>query len=386
MSMINSTVEIKEGKVVFSEEVLSYFENLRNEENSEWIDKYFKVLSDENNLSAEKYNLHHIRPCCTFKDDKHKNRSETQSLGDKFKGNIIKLSIYNHVKAHYFLWKIFNDLDSKCSIMYLCGLKTNIDNLSEDELNKIALIREECAKTNQTEEEKKRYTYKYNRSKHRKNRLKERREIRYFDPIEKAYWHIDTIKNKIKTDIRYKNIILNDLQTTNVNSKEYVEVMSTYKLNLKTQTIDKKNKNRQSWRNKNKNKLNEQERLYYKNNKDRIHKLINRLCLDPITNKFVTYQMLNARKHRHKDLYKNIILKECLVEVSDGNYQKIINEIKHKNRKPYDKKNKQRINELNRRLCFDPIKEESCTYSALTNRKKRHKEDYKNVIVKDCLI
>ena len=116
--------------------------------------------------------------------------------------------------------------------MYLCGLKTNIDNLSEDELNKIALIREACAKTNQTEEEKKRYTYKYNRSKHRKNRLKERREIRYFDPIEKAYWHIDTIKNKIKTDIRYKNIILNDLQTTNVNSKEYVEVMSTYKLNL----------------------------------------------------------------------------------------------------------------------------------------------------------
>ena len=104
----------------------------------------------------KKYNLHHIRPCCTFKDDKHKNRSETQSLGDKFKGNIIKLSIYNHVKAHYFLWKIFNDLDSKCSIMYLCGLKTNIDNLSEDELNKIAKLKEDCAKTNQTEEEKKR--------------------------------------------------------------------------------------------------------------------------------------------------------------------------------------------------------------------------------------
>ena len=304
MSIQNSTVEIKDGKVVFSQEIINYFENLRNKENSEWVNKYFKVLSDESNLNAEKYNLHHIRPCFTFKDNEHRKRSETQSLGDKFKGNIIKLSIYNHVKAHYFLWKIFNDLDSKCSIMYLCGLKTNIDNLSEDELNKIALMREEYAKTNQTEEEKKRYTYKYNRSKHRKNRLKERREIRYFDPIEKAYWHIDTIKNKIKTDIRYKNIILNDLQTTNVNSKEYVEVMSTYKLNLKTQTIDKKNKNRQNWRNKNKNKLNEQERLYYKNNKDRIHKLINRLCLDPITNKFVTYQMLNARKHRHKDLYK----------------------------------------------------------------------------------
>ena len=45
MSMINSTVESKEGKVVFSEEVLSYVENLRNEENSEWIDKYFEYFN-----------------------------------------------------------------------------------------------------------------------------------------------------------------------------------------------------------------------------------------------------------------------------------------------------------------------------------------------------
>ena len=384
--MRNSTVEIKDGKVVFSEEVLSYFETLRNEENSEWVNKYFKVLSDESNLNAEKYNEHHIRPCFTFKDNKHKKRNETQKLGDAFNGNLIKLSVYNHLFAHYYLWKIFDNSDSKNAFCRMCGQKQYIDNLTENELKEIAKLKDNCAKKNQTEEEKKRYNYKYNRSKHRKNRLKERQEIRYFDPIEKAYWHIDTIKNKIKTDIRYKNIILNDLQTTNVNSKEYVEVMSTYKLNLKTQTINKKNKNRQNWRNKNKNKLNEQERLYYKNNKDRIHKLINRLCLDPITNKFVTYQMLNTRKHRHKDLYKNIILKECLVKVSNEDYQKIINEIKHKNRKPYDKKNKQRINELNQRLCFDPIKEESCTYSALTNRKKRHKEDYKNVIVKDCLI
>ena len=66
--MTNSTVEIKDNKVLFSKEILEYFEDLRNEETSEWIDKYFDILSDENNLTAEKYNIHHIHPCCTFKD------------------------------------------------------------------------------------------------------------------------------------------------------------------------------------------------------------------------------------------------------------------------------------------------------------------------------
>ena len=52
----NSTVEIKDGKVVFSKEVLEYFESIRNEENSVWIDKYFEYLSDESNLTDTKYN------------------------------------------------------------------------------------------------------------------------------------------------------------------------------------------------------------------------------------------------------------------------------------------------------------------------------------------
>ena len=54
----NSTVEIVDGKVVFSEEVLSYFESIRTEENSIWIDKYFEYLSDESNLSATKYKIY----------------------------------------------------------------------------------------------------------------------------------------------------------------------------------------------------------------------------------------------------------------------------------------------------------------------------------------
>ena len=57
MHMTNSTVEIKDGKVLFSKEILEYFENLRNKETSEWIDKYFEVLSDTLNFDAEKYNI-----------------------------------------------------------------------------------------------------------------------------------------------------------------------------------------------------------------------------------------------------------------------------------------------------------------------------------------
>lgn len=109
----NSTVEIVDGKVVFSQEVLSYFESIRTEENSVWIDKYFEYLNDESNLVAEKYNLHHIRPCCTFKDEEHKNRKETEPLADKVEGNIIKLSIYNHLLAHHCLWKIYDNWDSE---------------------------------------------------------------------------------------------------------------------------------------------------------------------------------------------------------------------------------------------------------------------------------
>ena len=123
MSNTDSTMEIKSSKVEFSAEVLNYFENLRTEENSKWIDKYFEVLSDTSNLNSEKYHIHHIRPCNTFKDESHKNRKQTEIVADKFNGNLIKLSIYNHIKAHYFLWKIFNNWDSRHSVQHMCGLK-----------------------------------------------------------------------------------------------------------------------------------------------------------------------------------------------------------------------------------------------------------------------
>ena len=139
----NSTVKIVDGKVVFSEEVLEYFKSIRNEENGIWIDKYFKYLSNEENLTAEKYNGHHIIPCFVFKDETHKNRKETEPLADKVEGNIIKISVYNHLLAHYCLWKIYNNRDSKTTIQRMC--KENIDSLSENEIKEIAKIQEECS-------------------------------------------------------------------------------------------------------------------------------------------------------------------------------------------------------------------------------------------------
>ena len=75
--MLHSTVTIIENQIVFSKEILEYFESLRNEETNEWVDKYIEVLSDTSNFDALKYNIHHIMPCFTFKDETHKIRKET---------------------------------------------------------------------------------------------------------------------------------------------------------------------------------------------------------------------------------------------------------------------------------------------------------------------
>ena len=170
--------KIKNGKVVFSDEIIEYYENIRTEENSEWIDGYFDVLSDVSNFDSKKYNQHHIRPCCTFKDENHKNRSQTQELGDAFNGNIIKLSVYNHLFAHYYLWKIFDDIDLRTAFQRMCGEGKYIDNLTEDEIREIAKLNEECANENKTEEEYKEYRKQWyeNNKEERSKKAKERYE------------------------------------------------------------------------------------------------------------------------------------------------------------------------------------------------------------------
>ena len=194
--MTNSTVEIKYGKVLFSKEILEYFESLRNEETSEWIDKYFEVLSDENNLTSEKYNIHHIRPCCTFKDKEHKNRKQTQKLADKFNGNLIKLSVYNHFFAHYYLWKIFNNKDCKLGFSRMCGQSNFTDNLTENELKEIAKLQEDCAKTKKTEEEIKERKRNYG--------IKHREEHKEEIAQKKKEYYIENRERELKRVRQYR--------------------------------------------------------------------------------------------------------------------------------------------------------------------------------------
>ena len=281
----NSTVKIVDGKVVFSKEVLSYFEDLRTEENSVWIDKYFEYLSDENNLSAEKYNLHHIRPCCTFKDEEHKNRHDTQPLGDEFKGNIIKISVYNHLLAHYCLWKIYDDWDSKNAIQKMCGQKKYIGDLTEDELKEIAKLKEECAKENQTEEEKKA------RGKQYREENKEVLSQRYKE------WYEEN-KDKV---LEYTNKWVENNQDRVKKNKD-----NWYQKNK--ERICKKNKE-------NRGELRIKEREYRHKNKERIVELNARPCRDPIReNEICTWNALRKRKHRNKELYKDVILPNCLIK------------------------------------------------------------------------
>ena len=80
---------------------------------NEWVDKYIEVLSDTSNFDAPKYNIHHIKPVFTFKTEELNTRRKAEKIANKFSGNNIKLSIYNHILAHFYLWKIYDNNESK---------------------------------------------------------------------------------------------------------------------------------------------------------------------------------------------------------------------------------------------------------------------------------
>ena len=62
------------------------------------------------------------------------------------------------------------------------------------------------------------------------------------------------------------------------------------------------------------------------------------MCLDPKTNTIITYSMLLTRKNKHKDLYNDVILKNCIIEVSKEEYDYLYENRKPKvNHPPYKK-------------------------------------------------
>ena len=284
----NSTVEIKDGKVVFSNEVLEYFENIRTEENGTWIDKYFDYLSDEENLSAEKYNGHHIIPCFTFKDETHRTRKETEPLADKVEGNIIKLSIYNHILAHYCLWKIFDNYNSKHAIQYTIGKDKEINDLSENQIKEIARIREECAEKNQTEEEMKEKQKEYRMSERGKESQR-KRSAKYNNS------HKELVSKRKK---KYRE----------THKEERSQYWSEYYKNNKEQ-VDKTHKKYRD----------EHKEDYQKYNHEYSEKYFKQVCYDPIKNDYPTLGALRGRIYNHKELYKNIIPTECIIEENQFN-------------------------------------------------------------------
>ena len=180
-----STVKIIDGKVIFSQEILDYFENLRTEENSEWIDKYFEVLSDDSNIDIITFDVHHIIPAFIFKNKIHKSRKETEFLANQIKENLINLSPRNHRLAHYYLWHIFKNEYSRRAVYIICGKEKNIEKFTEDEFKEFSNMINDCRKVSQTKQErlqKMKDNYRNNREK----RLENQKEYQKAHKKEKA--------------------------------------------------------------------------------------------------------------------------------------------------------------------------------------------------------
>ena len=318
----NSTVEIKDGKVVFSQEILEYFENIRNEKNSEWIDKYFEVLNNEENINAEKYSVHHIIPCFTFKDENIKNRKDTEHIADSIEGNKIKLSHYNHIFAHFYLWKIYNNQDSNHSFRQMCGKKYTND-LTEDELKNIATLIEECAKENKTEEEIKEHSREYYIK--NKDSILEKRKQKYNENRDEILEQrkIYNQENKEMISERKKKKYKENRDEILENKKEYYKENRDRILEQK-KAYSQENKESISKRRKkhyeeNKEEIIEKVKEHYKNNREEIlaknKKRESQLCFDPKEEDICLYSTLRGRKQRHKEKYKDVILKDCVIPI-----------------------------------------------------------------------
>ena len=287
-------------------EILKYFDSISTKENKRWIKKYFKVLIDSENINSEKFNIHHIRPCFTFKDENHKNRKQTQKLANKIEGNLIKLSISNHIISHYYLWKIFKNRDSKMGFQQMCGNINNL-NLSEKDLIILSKLQEDCSKKNRTEKEKKEYNKKYNKtyrktySEKNKEKIKTSAKKYHIKNLEKIHKRQKKYRknNKEKISKYQKNYRKNNKNKIKDYQHNYYQNNKFKKQTYYKEHIDEKQKYNKS---------------YWENNKDKIKIKNQQLCYDPIANNNCTLCALTCRKSKHKDKYKNIIPKECIIK------------------------------------------------------------------------
>ncbi len=274
----------------FSFEVLDYFDSICTDKNYEWIVKYFDVLMKEENKTAEKFNMHHIRPCCTFKDEEIRTRKQTLFLANKFNRNLIKLSIYNHLFAHFYLWKIFDNRDLKLSFQRMCGQEQYINNLTENELKNIAKLKENCSMKNRTNEEKIRYMKNW-RNKN-KNKIKE-----YYEKTKdrkKQYKKLYDEKHKEeRKEYRLKNKEKISQQMKNYYEKNK-ETIDEYQVNYRQEHKDELKNYDKIRRETHKEEL-KKKRKQYNSQK----------CIDPIKNDTCSLCALRERIKKHKNIYGN---------------------------------------------------------------------------------
>jgi hypothetical protein len=334
-----STVKIENNKVVFSKEILEYFESLRNETSNKWIDKYFNVLSDTSNFDAPKYNIHHIKPVFTFKTNKLNTREKAEKIADKFSQNLIKLSIYNHILAHFYLWKIYNNQESKIPLNYLFKTSKIIDELTEEELKKTAKLIEEFSKENKSEIKKSLcLDPRYNKILTKTTKIN-------------IYTKITTWKSLYRWALHNKqHPILNNLTPMEFTNK-YI---------LSDEDKIKYFKDIEDYYNPNKNK--EKTKLI-KNTSVNLRK---RYCLNPKyeptnhnTYKICHWDALRGWANKHKDLINNISPTEYANTylISDEeliNYEKDILDLENKNLKNKKDDIRKYKSQQNNRLCLDP--------------------------------
>lgn len=381
----NSTVEIVDGKVVLSQEIIDYFENLRTIENSEWIDKYFEVLNDENNLNAKKYNCHHIRPCFSFKDETHNTREETEPLANEIKENLIKLSIYNHIKAHYFLWKIYNNIDSKVAFQKMCGQHRYINNITEKELDEISILQENCAKENQTEEDVKRAIKEWNKTEKGKASIKKSQEkysnSEHGKQTRKRYFQSEEgRKAQRKSSAKYRN---------SEKGKAYIQEWShsekgkeSRRKSQKKRTENGKSKEYQrKWRKteKGKESFKKSQEKYNNSEKGKTNR--------------ENYKKSEQGREVHKKSASKYYYSEKGQETSKKyRTSEKGKESQRKAQKKYaqtekGKETRKRASDKSaKRLCYDPKKENFCTYATLRSRVKCHPDSYKDVNLLECVI
>ena len=297
MSNENNNLIIKNNQV----QIYNYFDSIKTYENEEWINKYFKVLSDPSNLISDKYNIHHIRPCFTFKDKIHKNRKDCKPLAD-FDENLIKISVYNHILAHFYLWKIFNNKDSKTAFQRMCGQGKYIDNLTEDELKEIAKLKENCAKKNQTKEE-------------RKECFKKWYENNKEDILKKNKERYENNKELISEQMKKYNKTHKEQRSEY--SKEWYKNHKKERQKYREEHKEKNKKYHEEYYNTHKEKMKKSSSEWIKNHKEEQNKYhkeySHQICYDPIKRDYPNYRTLYTRIYRNKELYKGIILKNCIL-------------------------------------------------------------------------